>query len=148
MKAILSALILGAFGAGAWFALSFWIRLRRTPKIPPDLVFEHELRSREKLRAIAEALPSKFRAPKGHGVVCLGVVRGNAARVLFHAGPTEPRGSLYRLDYVLFVERVSKQRVRLRLGTNAPYSYFKIRRSELAPLVGALRESFGDIVEM
>jgi hypothetical protein len=54
---------------------------------------------------------------------------------------------MYRPDYVLEVVRQNKTPL-LRLGLNRPYSYVRIRRSELAPLVAALHEVYDEITEL
>jgi hypothetical protein len=65
----------------------------------------------------------------------------------FRARPSN-RGrnrNIHRPDYLLQVRRVTKQRVSIVLETNKPYSYLRIRRSEVEPLVQALRQVFGGL---
>ena len=148
MKKLVALLL---FGALAWLclaALQFWVRLRFPPRIPPELGFEHDLTSARKLREVAEILAKKFPSPV-NDVVCLGVVRGNAARILFHSGPKNrtKRGNIHRFDYLLEVVREGKK-MRLRLTLNRPYSSLRLRRSEMEPLVRALRSAYGDITEV
>lgn len=138
VKLVVAIVVLGLLAALLLSVVHFLIRWKLPARIPPELGFEREIASDEKLREIAEKLAKKFPGPRD-GVVCLGVVRGTAARVLFHSGP-ENRGrnvNIYRPDYVLHVVRQGKKVV-LRLDTNRPYRYLRIRRSELDPLVRVL----------
>jgi hypothetical protein len=138
-----------AFGALAvWFVGSLLIRLRWPAKIPSHLAFEHELSSDKKLREIAEILAKEFKGPAPGNVVCLGPARGSAARLLFHSGPQNRRGNIYRNDYVVALSRRGGKRVAMVLQTNKPYSYLRIRRSEVEPLVEALRQSMGRITSV
>lgn len=150
LKIAVFTLLAATGGTIAWLVLSYQIRSRWPAKIPRDLQFEHELETTLKLRTLAERLPEYFKDFNSDDVVCLGPVRGNAARVLFHSGPkmTRPNHEIHRRDYILHVERLSKKRVRLRLDTNRPYSYFRIRRSEVEPLRSALEGAFGALEEV
>jgi hypothetical protein len=146
MKYVVEAILLGAVALVAWFGGSLFIRLRWPAKLPPDLRFEHELTTDKKLREVAEALAKTFKCPTRDNVVCCGPVRGSAARVLFHSGPdNKGRGEIHRFDYLLQLERRAGNRVRLTLKTNRPYSYLRIRRSEVEPLVAALRKTYGGL---
>lgn len=91
-------LALGAFAT--WFVGSLLIRLRWPAKIPSRFAFERELTSDKKLSDIAELLAAEFKGPAPGNVVCLGPARGSAARLLFHSGPNNRHGSIYRPDYV------------------------------------------------
>jgi hypothetical protein len=129
-----------------WSVVSLVVRYRWPAQIPADLAFDHELTSSKKLREVAEDLASRFGAPAGDNVVCCGAVRGNAARVLFHSGPdNKGNGEIHRFDYVLYLERRGGQRIGLVLKTNRPYSYLRLRRTEVEPLVAALRRTYGSL---
>lgn len=147
VKFAVAALLLLLIGGGAWFFLGMWIKGRWPAQIPRELQFERELASDLKLRAIAEELAERFRHFNRDEVVCLGPVRGAAARVLFHAGPKNVgrNKNIYRNDYLLLVERLSTRKVKLRLDTNKPYSYFRIRRSEVESLGEALDAAYGGV---
>lgn len=149
-KQIVEVLILSGLALLAWKVGSFLVRLKFPLTIPASLGFEHELTSEHELRRTAEILAGRFPGPTPDGVVCLGVVRGTAARVLFHSGPVNPgkNVNLYRRDYVLSLRRLGKTRVALTLGLNRPYSYPRLRRSELDPLVAALRAVHGAIASV
>jgi hypothetical protein len=149
-KLVILIVLLGLAAIATWFVASFLIRLRWPAKIPRQFAFEHELTTEKKLREVAELLVPVFQGPAPGNVVCLGPARGSAARLLFHAGPNN-RGrnrSIYRPDYVLHVKRVRGKRVSLVLDTNRPYSYFRVRQSEIVPLVEALQRSFGGITSL
>jgi len=145
VKHVVAVLLLGAISALVLAVLHLVIRLRFPARIPPDLGFEHEIESALKLREVAVLLAKRFPGPTD-SVVCLGVARGNAGRLLFHSGP-QNRGrnvNIYRPDYVLELVRRGK-RIVLRLDTNRPYSYLRLRRSEVDPLVGVLRKVYGKV---
>ncbi len=149
VKLVVTIVVLGGLAWLLGAIVHLLVRLRFPARIPSELGFEREVRSGLALREIAEKLAKMFPGPI-EGVVCLGVVRGNAARVLFHSGPTN-RGknrSLHRPDYILEAVRRGKSVVLMRLTTNRPYSYLRIRRSELDPLVSVLRKIYGEIVEV
>ncbi|MBW2736623.1 MAG: hypothetical protein JRH20_29900 [Deltaproteobacteria bacterium] len=148
-KLIVSGLLLIMAGVVASFFVGLAIRHQWPAQIPPDLRFERELSSALKLCRIAELLVERFSDFNNDDVVCLGLVRSNAARVLFHAGPknTGHNRNLHRPDYVLHVERLSQGRVKLRLGTNKPYSYLRIRRAEVDALKRTLHDAF-DAVDL
>jgi hypothetical protein len=120
-----------------------WLRWRVPAEIPPERGFTHEIDSDRPLRELAEELARRF--PSGQGVWCLGPVRGNAGRVLFHSGPQNRRGNLWRPDYVLHLRRVGKGRVALVLEVNRIYSHPWLRAAELDPLVAALRRAYGGL---
>ena len=144
MKFVFASLIFLGLGAVAWFFIGMWIKEKWPARIPDELRFEHDISSDLKLRAIAERLAEQCKDFNSEEVVCLGAVRGTAARVLFHAGPKN-RGrnkSIHRNDYILHVQRLSKTRVRLRLDINTPYSYFRINRNEVEALVRALEKRY------
>jgi hypothetical protein len=147
-KVLVLIVLVGLGALLSSFVASLLIRLRWPAKIPRQLRFEHELASDKKLREIAELLAALFQEPAPGNVVCLGVVRGTAARVLFHSGPNNRRGNIYRPDYLLKVKRLGAGRVSLVLETNIPYSYFRIRQREVEPLVEALRQSLGSITRL
>jgi hypothetical protein len=65
--------------------------------------------------------------------------------VLFHSGPQNRRGNLWRPDYVLHLRRVGKARVALVLEVNRIYSHPWLRAAELDPLVAALRRAYGGL---
>jgi hypothetical protein len=143
---IVVCIVLIALGAiVTWSVGSLLIRLRWPAKIPRQFAFEHELASDKKLREIVEVLATHFQQPGPGNVVCLGPARGSAARLLFHSGPNNRRGNIYRPDYMLALKRLGPRRVSLVLQTNRPYSYLRIRRSEVEPLVEALRRAIGPI---
>jgi hypothetical protein len=145
VKHVVAVVLLGAIAALVLAVLHLVVRLKLPARIPPELGFEREIESARKLREIAELLAKRFPGPTD-GVVCLGVSRGNAGRVLFHSGP-QNRGrnvNIYRPDYILEVVRRGK-RIVLRLDTNRPYSYLRLRRSELDPLVRVLRKVYGEL---
>ena len=145
-KHVLALVVFSSIAAAVLIALDMWIRFRWPAKIPSGLAFEHELLCDLKLREIAEALVKSFRS-SADGVVCLGIVRGSAARVLFHSGPRN-RGrnvNLHRHDYLIQVVRLDANRVKLRLELNVSYSHLRVRRSEAGPLVHALRAAFGSV---
>ena len=148
MKLAVGIALAAVFAWIAFRVLHFVVRLRFPPKIPPDSTYEHAIESALPTREIAEILAKKFPSPM-NGVVCLGVVRGTAARILFHSGPLEQKKNrnIHRHDYVLEVVRRNKTPL-LRLALNRPYSYLRIRRSELAPLVAALHEVYDDITNV
>ena len=148
LKALVRIVFFGLGAIVAWSLGSLLIRLRWPAKIPHQFAFEHELASDKKLREIVELLAAKFQGPVPGNVFCLGPVRGTAARLLFHSGPKNRRGNIYRLDYLLQVRRLAARRISLVLGTNRPYSYLRIRHSEVEPLVEALRQSFGGITSL
>ena len=148
LKALVSIVFLGVGAIATWSVGSLLIRLRWPSKIPHQFAFEHDLASDKKLREIAELLAAQFKGPAPGNVVCLGPVRGTAARLLFHSGPNRRHGNIYRPDYLLQVKRIGAKRVALVLETNRPYSYLRIRRSEIKPLVEALRQSFGGITSL
>jgi hypothetical protein len=150
LREVVLVVVVGLGAIVAWFVGSILVRLRWPAKIPRQLGFEHELASDEKLRKIAERLAAEFQGPAPGNVVCLGAVRGSAARLLFHSGPKNPgrNRNIYRADYVLHVRRLGKGRVSLVLETNRPYSYLRIRNSELEPLVAALRRAFGGVTRL
>jgi hypothetical protein len=148
LKSLVRVAFIAVGAAVTWSVGSFLVRLRWPAKIPHHFAFEHELTSERKLREIAELLAAEFHGPAPGNVICLGPVRGTAARVLFHSGPNNRRGNIYRLDYVLELRRLGARRVSLVLRTNRPYSYLRIRRSEVEPLVEALRHSLGRITSI
>ena len=148
LKVLLRIVFLGLGAIVTWSVASLLVRLRWPAKIPHQLAFEHELASDKKLREIAELLAAEFQRPAPGNVVCLGPVRGTAARLLFHSGPNNRRGNIYRPDYLLQVKRLGAKRVSLVLDTNRPYSYLRIRHSEVEPLVEALRQSLGGITSL
>jgi len=139
-KTLVQVVFAGLGAIVTWTVGSFLIRLRWPAKIPQQFVVEHELTSDKKLREIAEVLAAEFQGPAPGNVVCLGPARGTAARLLFHSGPNNRRGNTCRPDYLLQVRRLGARRVLLVLETNRPYSYLRIRRSEIEPLVEALRQ--------
>ncbi len=143
---VLACIVFGVL----YLVLSHWIQRRWPVQLPADAQFEHELTSDLKLRAIAEALPERFRDFNNHEVRCLGVVAGNAARVLFHAGPPNKghNRNVYRHDYVLHVIRLTRRRVLLRRDINQPYSYLRLRRNEIEPLRHALLGAYGTLKAM
>ncbi len=147
MKLVVAALLFLAIGGVAWFFLGMWIRAKWPAQIPLELRFESELASDLKLRAIAEKLAERFKEFNSERVVCLGPVRGKAARVLFHAGPKNVgrNRNIHRNDYVLHVERLSKSTDKLRLETNKPYSYYTIDRTEVEALNKALDAANGEL---
>ena len=147
VKLVVLSLVVVAVGSVAWVLLGMWVKTRWPARIPDDLRFERELASDLKLRAIAELLAERFKDYEGRDVVCLGPVRGKAARVLFHAGRKNPgrNRNIHRNDYVLHVERLGKARVKLRLDTNQPYSYFRIERREVEALKRALDGAYGNL---
>jgi hypothetical protein len=134
----------------AWRLAQFALRLWWPAKLSPELTFRHELSTTMKLREVAEALAKRFGAPAADNVVCLGPVRGNAARVLFHSGPDNPgtNVNIHRADYVLHVKRLSDSRVALELALNHPYSYVRLNLREVEPLLRALRETYGRLTEV
>jgi hypothetical protein len=149
-KLVVLVVVVGLGAVATWFVGSVLIRLRWPAEIPRDVTFRHELSSDRKLRDIAELLAAAFEGPAPGNVVCLGPVRGSAARVLFHSGP-DNRGlkrNIHRADYVLHVRRLRKGHVSLALETNKPYSYVRIRHSEVGPLVEALRRAFGGMTNL
>lgn len=148
-KLVVEVILLGGLALLAWKVGSFVIRLKFPATIPPALGFEHELDSTLELRRISEILAGQFPGPTPENVVCLGVVRGTAARILFHSGPNYPgkNVNIHRIDYVLSLRRLSKTRVALTLGLNRPYSYLRLRRSELDPLVAALKSAYGPVTQ-
>ncbi len=78
--------------------------------------------------------------------MCLGPVRGNAARLLFHAGPkNRGGGNIYRWDYLLHLERVGKDRIALVLKLSSSYTYLRANRVELQQLNDALHAAFDAI---
>jgi hypothetical protein len=147
MKGLAAAAVL--LGVAGW-TLSWAWRWRRSTQIPPELGFSHELATGLGLRAAAEALAARWPGRTPDNVVCLGPVRGNAGRVLFHSGP-DNRGrnvNIHRPDYVLHVRKATSGRVFVTLETNRPYSYLRLRRRELAPLVRALRDAYGGLTDL
>jgi hypothetical protein len=152
MKSIVAAFLLAGIAIVAGLALHLLVRLRWPARIPPDLRFTHEVMSTKHLRVIAGSLAARFVGPTPDNVVCLGPVRGNAARVLFHSGAnnTGKNRNIHRPDYILHIKRLSKERVALELDTNTnrPYSYLRIRRAEVEPLTRALLEQFGSVREI
>lgn len=143
MGALLGLGVLIVAGYGLHAALRWWMPAR----LPDDARFAHELHTSRSLREVAEELARRFADRTPSDVVCLGPVRGNAARILFHAGPRNvgQRVHLYRHDYLLHVRRVAKDRVRLELALAHPYSYLRPHRGELSLLLPALEEAFGDL---
>jgi len=83
-------------------------------------------------------------------VVCLGVVRGNAARALFHAGPKNrtKKGNIYRSDYLLCVRRMGKKKVKLVLDTNRPYRYLRLNLEQVRKLHRAIVTAYGEVKTM
>ena len=99
---VIVGVVFRAFGAIAtWFMGTLLIRLRWLAKIPRCFAFEHQLASDKKLREIAELLAAEFKGPAPGNVVCLGLARGTAARLLFHSGPNNRHGNIHRPDYHL-----------------------------------------------
>ncbi|MEM9865831.1 MAG: hypothetical protein AAF938_29765, partial [Myxococcota bacterium] len=83
-KLIVGSLV-GFLIAFILYRLLHWqLRAHFPPPIPAELAFVHEFGSDLKAREAAEALARRFPSPVG-SVTCLGPVRGNAARVLFHS---------------------------------------------------------------
>ncbi len=149
-KVAVLVLLLAAGLFAAWHLGRWGVRALLPPSIPPDLGFRHELETDLRLREVAETLARRFAAPSSEGVVCLGPVRGNAARILFHSGPKN-RGknrNIHRADYILHVRRCSKRRVVLELGLHGSYSYLRAHRGELEPLVRALQAQYGHLTEL
>lgn len=146
-KFIVAAIILFVVGGVGWFFLGMWIKAKWPAQIPEELQFATELTSDLKLREVAENLAERFNDFNSDEVVCLGPVRGTAARVLFHAGPKNAgrNKNIHRNDYVLYVERLGTDRVRLRLDTNKSYSYYRINRREVEALNKALSAAFGEL---
>jgi hypothetical protein len=145
VKTVVAVLLLGLLAIGIGWGIQFWIRLRWPAQLPTDLMFEHELTSDLKLRELAQELSRRF--TRTDDVVCLGIVRGVAARVLFHSGPLN-RGrnvNIHRADYLLTLTRLGPRRVQLRLEINRMYSYVRAKRSEIEPLVRALRANYGTL---
>jgi hypothetical protein len=124
-----------------------WILMARFPaRIPPDLRYEHELSSSKKLRDVAIELGQRFVPFNRELVVCMGPVRGNAARLLFHSGPkNKGRGNIHRRDHVLSLKRLGPHRIGLELTLNSSYSYMRANRKELTLLSEALHEAFDGI---
>ena len=147
-KVLVLIVLVGLGAIVTWFVASLLIRRRWPATIPRQFRFEHALASDRTLREIAELLAAQFQRPAPGNVVCLGPVRGTAARVLFHSGPNNRRGNIHRPDYLLQLKRVGAGRVSLVLETNVPYSYFRVRHSEVEPLVEALRHSLGGITSL
>src|SRR5690349_14969886 len=87
LKEVVLVFVVALGALGTWFVGSILVRLRWPAKIPRELTFEHELASGKRLREVAEMLAAKFQGPAPGNVICLGPVRGNAARLLFHSGP-------------------------------------------------------------
>jgi len=132
--------------AAAGFVLRMAIKSAFPARIPPDLRYEHELSSTKGLRDIAIELGVRFRPFNRDLVVCLGPVRGNAARLLFHAGPqNKGNGNIHRRDYVLALKRLGKDRIGLEVTLNSSYSYMRANRRELSLLNEALHEAFDGI---
>lgn len=125
-----------------WLALRFLVGRYFPPQVPSDLAFSFEREHQGTLYQVAEALVEEFRPHNGDGVWCLGRVRGNAARVLFHAGPQNRRGNLWRNDYLLVVSREGK-RTRVTLALNSGYTYLWPRRREIEALRARLVEAYG-----
>src|SRR3954463_13550953 len=118
LKVLVSIVFVGLGAIITWSVGSLLIRLRWPAKIPSRFAFEHELASDKKQREIAELLAAKFQGPAPGNVVCLGPVRGTAARLLFHSGPNNRRGNIYRPDYLIQLRRLGARRVSLVLETN------------------------------
>jgi len=146
----LTALLLVAFLAAIlWVALGFWIRTRWPARVPDELAFRHPLESTRPLREIAEALARMFPQDDPE-IVCLGPVRGSAARMLFHVGPKNrgKNANIHRPDYLLCVRRLAKTRVELVLETNLPYRYLRLRTNEVRRLHEAVTAAFGTLEEL
>lgn len=143
MGTLLGIGVLVVAGYGLHAALRWWM----PAQLPDDARFAHELRTTRPLREVAEELGRRFADRTPSDVVCLGPVRGTAARLLFHAGPRNAgqRAHLYRHDYVLHVRRVTKDRVRLELALAHPYSYLRPHRGELSLLLPALEDAYGGL---
>ncbi len=132
--------------AGAGFVLRMIVMSIFPARIPPDLRYEHELSSDKGLRAVAIELGERFRPFNRELVVCMGPVRGNAARLLFYAGPkNRGDGSIHRRDYVLVLKRHGKTRIGLELTLNSSYTYMRANRTELTLLTEALHQAFDAI---
>lgn len=120
--------------------------IRRTwpASVPESLGFTKEIATDLSAREVALALAERFKAFNGGEVVCLGPVRGTAARVLFHAGPQNKRGNLHRPDYLIQVERKGRAAL-LRLVLNQPYSYLRLNKREVGAVRERLVQAFGGL---
>lgn len=147
LKIIVACFLILSLAALAWLLIGMWLKNKWPARIPVDLAFVHDFSSQLTLRAIAERLAEQFRELKHENVVCLGPVRGTAARLLFHAGPKNSgrNKNIHRDDYILHVERLGKSSVRLRLDTNKPYPNLIIKRKEVEVLSSALEKTFGEL---
>ena len=122
-----------------------FLRWRWPAKLPERWAYKHSFSTSEKLRPAAEMLAIRFRPFNSDAVSCLGPVKGNAARLLFHAGPQNKRGNIHRWDYLLCLKRVGKGRVEMRLELASRYSYLRPHERELKLLTAALHEAFDDL---
>jgi len=147
VSTIAAFLMLGLAGAIVWFVLGMWIRKRWPALIPDELSFDHTIRTNQSLRAVAEHLAQTFPHELDPLVVCLGPVRGNAGRVLFHVGPKN-RGkntNIHNADYLLCVRRVNKRAVVLQLDTNRPHRHLFLREGEVRRLLDVVTSAYGGI---
>ena len=141
MKPVVALLLTALALAAGWLALRLVVARFFPPRVPPDLAFSFTREDTGPLRAVAEGLVEEFRPYNGDGVWCLGPVRGNAARVLFHAGPQNRSGNLWRNDYLLVLTREGKG-VRATLAINPSYSYLRPNRAELEALRARLAAAY------
>jgi hypothetical protein len=150
VNAVLGVAFAGVVGFAVWIALNAWIRKLWPARIPRELAFHHELRTTLPLREVAEQLAERFARNSYPEVVCLGPVRGNAARLLFHSGPKN-RGknvNIHRADYLLVVRRVDRKNVVLELDTCRPYGYLRLNTKEVRDLRSALADAFGGLTAL
>lgn len=148
MKSAVSVIVVAATLVLAWFLAGAWIRRRWPATIPEELGFTKGIETALSLRDVAAQLADRFKAFNGNNVACLGPVRGNAGRVLFHAGPQNKRGNIWRPDYLLQVVRDDTSHVRLRLALNHPYSYVRLNRAEVEALRERLVSAFGQLEQL
>jgi hypothetical protein len=146
-KIVISIVLVTVPGAIVWFFVGMWIRDKWPAEIPENLAFNHIVKSNNSLREIAEYLAKIFVENPYPEIVCLGAVRGNAARVLFHVGHknSKKHKNIYRDDYLLCVVRVKKSVVKLVITTKKPYRYFRLKHDEAYKLNNAVISVLGQI---
>jgi hypothetical protein len=140
-----AAVFVGLTVAVGWLLLRMLIQRAWPVTVPESLGFTKEVATQLPMREVAEQLAERFKLFNGGEVVCLGPVRGNAARVLFHSGRKNKRGNIHRPDYMVQVERKGDRAVRLRLVLNQPYSYLRINKAEVGVLRERLANAFGGL---
>lgn len=148
--AIMGFAFAGVIAFALWMAFQVWVRKLWPARMPRELTFGHALQTTLPLRDVAEHLAKHFAQRSYPEVVCLGPVRGKAARLLFHSGPKN-RGknvNIHRADYLLVVRRVDQKNVVLELDVCQPYGYIRLNTKEARDLHSAVADAFGSITTL